>query len=308
MTRAAGVRRALQVALLAFVAWYVARHWGEYEHVLAAADPDWLVIARSCVLVFLAYLVLIQTWRQTVQAWGERLSFADASRIWFISNLGKYVPGKVWAIAAMGTLAQEAGVSPVAAIGSSLVVQLVNILTGFGVFAVAGAHVMNLPGGTTASLVSLALLVLLTPWLVPLAVRLLNRVSTRQFAEPALPPSAIWWAGAGTTLAWAMYGVAFQWFAAGISGGATAGTTGDWIAIFIGPYLLGFVALFAPGGIGVREVAMAEALERAGLAVGALSALLVAASRLWLTVLEVVPGVLFLLFRPAARRGSPSDQ
>jgi hypothetical protein len=53
---------------------------------------------------------------------------------------------------------------------------------------------------------------------------------------------------------------------------------------------------------------MLEALQRTGLATGALAALLVAASRLWLTVLEVIPGVLFLIIRPAARRDSPSDR
>ena len=308
MTRAIVLRRALQVALLALVAWYIAGNWNEYEHALSTAHPDWIVIARSSALVFLSYLVLIQTWRQTVNAWGEHLTFADAARIWFISNLGKLLPGRVLAIAAMGTLARDAGVSPVAAIGSALVVQLVNIVTGFGVFMVAGAHVMRLPGGMAVAVGLLAALLLVTPWMVPAAVRLLNRVSRRDFAMPHLPPSAIWWAGAGTALAWAMYGVAFQWFASGISGGATAGTTADWIAIFVGSYLFGFVVLFAPAGLGAREVAMAEALERAGLAVGALSALLVAASRLWLTVLEIVPGVLFLLIRPAAHRGSSSSQ
>ncbi|MCX5761241.1 MAG: lysylphosphatidylglycerol synthase domain-containing protein [Gemmatimonadetes bacterium] len=307
MTRTVLVRRALQVALLAFVAWYVARHWGEYEHVLSAARLDWGAITGSCALVFISYLVLIQTWRQTVQAWGEQLTFADGARIWFISNLGKYVPGKVWAIAAMGTLAREAGISPVAAVGSSLVVQLVNIVTGFGVFVVAGAHVLRLPGGSTAAFVALALALVCTPWLVPFAVRTLNRVSTRQFAVPHLPARAIWWAGTGTTLAWVLYGVAFQWFVAGISGGATAGTTGDWIAIFVGPYLLGFVALFSPGGLGVREGAMLVALEQAGLATGALAALLVTASRLWLTVLEIIPGVLFLMIHPANRRISSND-
>lgn len=308
MNRTTVLQRALQVALLGFVAWYVARHWGEYEHALTAARPDWWAILRSCALVLCSYLVLIQTWRQTVNAWGEHLSFPDATRIWFVSNLGKYVPGKVWAIAAMGTLAQEAGVSPVAAIGSSLVVQLVNVVTGFGVFLVAGAHVMQLPGGTTAAFLALTALLVFTPWLVPLAVRLLNRVTIRQFAEPHLPARAIWWAAAGTALAWVFYGVAFQWFAAGIYGSATAGKTGDWIALFIGPYLLGFVALFSPGGLGVREVAMAEALQRSGLAAGAAAALLVAASRVWLTLLEIIPGVLFLVLRPAARRVSPSDE
>ena len=123
---------------------------------------------------------------------------------------------------------------------------------------------------------------------------------------PHLPARAIWWAGAGTAVAWTLYGVAFQWFAWGISGGVTSGTTGDWIAIFIGPYLVGFITLFSPGGLGAREVAMLEALPRAGLATGALAALLVVSSRLWLTVLEVIPGVLFMLIRPATRRDSPS--
>ncbi len=303
----AWLRHALQVLLLGFVGWYIAQHWTEYAEVVHTAHPDWSTIAQSCVLVLISYLVLIVTWQQTVVAWGERLAFADAARIWFISNLGKYVPGKVWAIAAMGTLAQEAGISPVAAIGSSLVVQLVNLATGFGVFAVAGAHVMQLPGGTSVALALLGAVLLLAPWLVPAGVRLVNRVSPRQFAVPHLPARAIWWAGAGTALAWTLYGVAFQWFASGISGGATSGTTGDWVAIFIGPYLLGFLAIFSPGGLGVRELAMAEALQRTGMATGALSALLVAASRLWLTVLELVPGVLFLILRPASRRVTSSD-
>jgi glycosyltransferase 2 family protein len=308
MSRAVVMQRVLQVALLGVVVWYVADNWSDFEHVFATARPRWRLILGSCALVLFSRLILVQTWRQVVQAWGEQLSFADGARIWFVSNIGTYVPLKVWAIAAMGTLATEAGVSPVAAVGSSLVVQLVNLLTGLGVFAAAGAHVIRLPGGTTAGIVSLAALVLLTPWLVPLAVRTLNRVSKRQFAVPRLPPAAIWWAGAGTAVAWVLYGVAFQWFASGISGDATAGTTGDWIALFIGPYLAGFVAVFSPGGLGVRELAMDRMLKDSGLAVGAAAALLVVASRVWLTILDLTPGVLFLLLRPAARRVSPSDE
>lgn len=308
MKRAVVVQRVLQVALLGVVVWYVAFNWSDFEHVFATARPRWRLILGSCALVLFSRLVLVQTWRQVVQAWGEQLSFADGARIWFVSNIGTYVPLKVWAIAAMGALATEAGVSPVAAVGSSLVVQLVNLFTGLGVFAAAGAHVMRLPGGSAAGIVSLAALVLLTPWLVPFAVRMLNRVSKRQFAVPHLPAAAIWWAGAGTAVAWVLYGVAFQWFAAGISGNATAGTTGDWIALFIGPYLAGFVAVFSPGGLGVREMAMDRMLKDSGLAIGAVAALLVVASRVWLTILDLTPGVLFLLLRPAVRRASPSDE
>jgi len=90
-------------------------------------------------------------------------------RIWFVSNLGKYVPGKIWAIAAMGTLAQEQGISPAAAMGSSVVVQLVNLVTGFGVFFIAGAHVMDVPAGALAGVVGLGVVLSGAPWLVPWA-------------------------------------------------------------------------------------------------------------------------------------------
>ncbi len=308
MTARRAMRAALQAALLGFVSWYVYVHWSDYEHVFQQVAPDWGALLLSSFLVFVAYVVLIQTWRQVVVAWGERLDFSSATRIWFVSNLGKYVPGKVWAIAAMGTLAQEQGVSPVAAIGSSLVVQLVNLVTGFAVFFIAGARAMDVPLPAALAIVAVGVGLLGAPQLLPTAVRMVNRMAGREFALPHLPRRAIWWAVAGTTLAWAFYGVAFQYFAAGITAGSMNGSLGGWTAIFIGPYLLGFIAVFAPGGIGVREVAMAEALQRTGLAVGAVAGLLVAASRVWLTILEIIPGVLLLLLQPKHRVAPSADK
>ena len=208
----------------------------------------------------------------------------------------------------MGTLAQEQGISPAAAMGSSVVVQLVNLVTGFGVFFIAGAHVIDVPAGAMAGVIALGVVLFGAPWLVPVGVRWLNALTGRQVALPHLPPRALWWAAAGTALAWVLYGVAFQLFAAGMMDGHAPGTLGDWTAIFIGPYLLGFIAVFAPGGAGVRELFMAEALQRTGLAVGAVAALLVVSSRVWLTILEIIPGVLFLLVSPSRRSASSSHR
>ena len=302
------VRTVLQLALLLFLGGYLYVHWDDYEHAFAQSSPDWGLLTLSSLLMLVAYAVLIQTWRQVVVAWGESLAFPTAMRIWFVSNLGKYVPGKIWAIAAMGTLAQEQGISPAAAMGSSVVVQLVNLVTGFGVFFIAGAHVIDVPAGAMAGVIALGVVLFGAPWLVPVGVRWLNALTGRQVALPHLPPRALWWAAAGTALAWVLYGVAFQLFAAGMMDGHAPGTLGDWTAIFIGPYLLGFIAVFAPGGAGVRELFMAEALQRTGLAVGAVAALLVVSSRVWLTILEIIPGVLFLLVSPPRRSDSSSHK
>lgn len=305
MTARRLIRHTLQVALLGFFAWYLYVHWGDYEHVFEHAQPSWGALTLSCVVVLVSYVVLIQTWRLTVEAWGEQLSLGSATRIWFVSNLGKYVPGKYWSIAAMGTLAQEQGISPVAAVGSSLVVQLVNLATGFGVVALTGARVVDVPLPAAAGVVALVFAILAVPSALPRGIALLNRVTGRARPVPHLPPRAIWWAALGTTIAWLLYGVAFQLFARGISAQGGAGATSDWVAAFVASYLVGFIAVFAPGGIGAREVAMAEALQRTGLAGGALVALLVAGSRLWLTVLEIIPGLLLLLVPPAERADAP---
>ena len=308
MTTRRVLRALLQVALLAIVCRYVYVYRADYVHVFRDTAPSWGGLVQSSLFVCVAYVVLIQTWRQVVVAWGERLDFTAAMRIWFVSNLGKYLPGKVWAIAAMGSLAQEEGISVVAAIGSSLVVQLVNIVTGFAVFFIAGARAMHVSSVVIAAVIVLGAAIAGAPWLLPVAVRLANRFSGRQFAEPHLPPSAIWWAAAGTTLAWVFYGIAFEAFAIAMTGGSVRGTIGEWTAVFVGSYLLGFIAVFDPGGIGVREVAMAEALRRTGLAVGATAALLVVSSRVWLTVLEIIPGLFFMLVRPPVRPAPNFDR
>jgi hypothetical protein len=104
----------------------------------------------------------------------------------------------------------------------------------------------------------------------------------------------VWFGAAGCTVAWLLYGAAFRLLHV-----ALLGPTGDLLrstAAFTGSYILGFLALFAPGGIGVREGILQDLLGRLGLASGADAWLVVLASRAWLTVLEIAPGLLFLAF------------
>jgi hypothetical protein len=109
-----------------------------------------------------------------------------------------------------------------------------------------------------------------------------------------VPARAIWLAAASTTASWLLYGLAFALFAHGISPRATGNAT-SYIAVYTGSYLAGYLALFAPGGVGIREAALVIAMPRFGLASAADAAVIAIASRLWLTILEILPGL--LLFR-----------
>jgi hypothetical protein len=294
--------------VIGFAARELAHQWQGVAPALRGLRLDWLRVLASGALVIATYLILIEAWRATLRVWSQSLPFAAAVRIWFVSNLGKYVPGKVWQIAAMGALAQKSGVSATAAIGSSLLVNLVSILAGFAVIAVTaagriGAVVgaeMTGGGERTAQLMIVgvaiagAIALVLAPVVVPRLVALAGRLTGRELAIPRVPPRAVWVAAVSTVASWLLYGIAFFLFAHGITPRAT-GNASSYIAVYTGSYLAGYLALFAPGGVGVREAVVVIAMPRFGLASAADAAVIAVTSRLWLTILEILPGL--LLFR-----------
>ena len=299
------------VVALAYFARAIVHDWDALATLPSTLHPNWWMIVASGGWVLASYVVLIETWRQIVIAWGGHLSWGSAARIWFISNLGRYVPGKVWQIGAMGALAQQAGVSSVAAVGSSLVVNLVNILAGFLVVALAGSrNLVASPVAFVAALIVFCVAVIASPWLLPPLARLAQRVTGRNVPVPAIPPLAIIFAVAGCAVAWNLYGIAFRDLDVALFG-AAAGKTSAYTAVFILSYLAGYIALFAPGGIGVREGVLLSLLAAAGLETGAKGSALVIVSRLWLTVIEAAPGLILLAvrrpksFNPTTEKNGP---
>jgi hypothetical protein len=305
---------AAQLALAAVVVWFAAqtisRQWEGVRATALDVEPRWSLIGASGVIVLATYALLIQIWRATLSVWGARLGFWDAARVWTVSNLGKYVPGKVWQIGAMGAMAQRRGVPPVAAVGSALVLTLVNVLAGFGVVFATGARVWEAAGASSRTVragafaaSALGLLVIAAPALLPRVAGLVRRVTGLEFALPNVPARAVWLAILGNVVAWICYGVAFRVFCMGVLGRRVTGDWASYIAVYTGSYLLGYLVLFAPGGLVVREAAMIAGLQRLGLATTAEAALIAVASRLWLTILEIAPGGIFVA--SAATRPAP---
>lgn len=286
-----------QIALAAAIIWFAAaRLRGQWRDVAVAAadlEPRWGYLLASAAVVLVTYALLIQTWRVVVSGWGERIGYIDAARIWTVSNLGRYVPGKLWQLGAMAYLAQQRGVSGIVAAGSALVVTVINLVAGFVVAAVTGADLLGFSSFGIALIVIAAVTLLFAPAAVPTLVRLAGRLLRRDVTGmPTLPPRALWFAVIASGIAWVSYGIAFRLLTLGTLGTAP-GATSLYVAIFTGSYVLGFIVLIAPAGLGVREVSMGSALANAGFTVSN-ATILVIVSRLWLTVLELVPALVFL--------------
>lgn len=301
--------RSLQIVLAAAVLWLagltVSRQWTGIHDQISHLHVAWLWVALSGAVFLATYAVLVETWRRMLQAWRAALAFWTAARIWSISNLGRYIPGKVWQIGAMGVMAQRAGVSAIAATGSAVLNTVVNLVAGFVIVAALGWQLLGSQSGATraaAALIAIAIVVLAAlPRALPQLLRVLARVTGRNFDLGPLPPTVIIIAAFGNLVAWLLYGVAFAAFARGILG-ETHGSLGAYVAVYALSYLVGYLVLLTPAGLGVREASMVTLLTIAQLADPGHATVLAVTSRLWLTVLEIVPGALFLGFDAVRRR------
>jgi glycosyltransferase 2 family protein len=241
----------------------------------------------------LIYALLIEGWRRVLGAWDSHLPFSQASRIWFLSNLGKYVPGNIWSLTAMGVMARNRGLSAVAAAGSSVIMQTVSLATGTGIVMVTGATLLGQPLLVGASVLILVIVLLCAPRFLPPLTVWVGSLIGRDIAPPSVPATSIWTAAVASTLSWLLYGFAFQLFVRGLLGTAP-GEISSYIAVFTAAYILGFISPIAPAGLGVRELTLAAFMTQLGLANEADAALVAIAARLWLTVVELIPSGVYI--------------
>jgi len=291
------------------VLYYIGRtlvaQWVKFRAEPLVADPRWTDIAGSSVLVLATYAVLVQTWRVMLAPYGERLSFVTAARIWSVSNLGRYVPGKVWQITAMGMMAHRAGISAVASTGTAILSTIVNIACGIALVVLLGWRWLDRLH-SDARIAALLLLIaaaaglVALPFMLPRIGGLVARVTGRQVDVKAVPPRTISASIWGNVFAWLLYGVAFMWLVRGVLGSA-AGDPWQYIAVYTASYVVGYLFLFLPGGIGPREGVMVALLTSLQLTTPKQAWLVGGASRIWLTVLEILPGLLFLALHRAPR-------
>jgi hypothetical protein len=267
-------------------------------------ESGWLVL--SALLVWAMYALLIVAWRMMLAGWGQRLDGWTAARIWTVSSLGKYLPGKVWAIAGMALLAQRAGIAAWAATGSAVVLQVLAIGTGAAVAGLTGRQAIAAAdprlGAVLGVLIAGAVAgVALLLW--PAFLRRLLRLAAPDAEARGTPPVAgIAFGILANLVAWLGYGLALWLLARGLlpSAGLDPALA---IAVFTASYLAGFLALFAPGGIGVREGLFILMLQ-GPLGIAAATALALA-SRVLLTITELGAAVPFLVFTQGRARVAP---
>jgi hypothetical protein len=178
-----------------------------------------------------------------------------------------------------------------------VILQAVSIGTGAAVAAITGTAALERarPGATGALWVIVGAAVAGIGLLLrPPVLRRLLRVAAPEAAAQAAPPLAgILYGVVANVSGWVGYGLALWLLARGMLPSAGLGLQTA-IAVFTASYLAGFLALIAPGGLGVREGLFILMLQ-GSVGIGAATALALA-SRVLLTITELGAAVPFLVF------------
>ena len=243
----------IAVAAGVFVVRAISDQWTLVRSSLADARPAWLVAALVCAAA--AMVTVAIPWRTALTMLGTIVDRAAIVAWYFIGEIGKYVPGGIWPVVGRGELAYRGGVPRSLAYPS--VALSLGALYLAGMLMVAALVPLRVGGdeGTDALWVLLLLpagVAVLHPrplgWLVGRAERLLRRdlviVVPRWSASLGLVARYL--------PSWLLIGTATWCVARAFDPDA------GWLAVAPAAmlsWIVGFVSVPVPGGIGVREAA-----------------------------------------------------
>jgi len=291
--RRQGVASVLKWLLFLTIIYFVGRAlWRQ----LAALDWHAIHFHLLPVLVAAAALALIYagraaSFRALLAGYGVRLTWREAAIVGWIPQIGKFIPGQVASLAGAIALLRRFNTPAPVALAVVTVMDGLAVLTGL----IAGSPLLTwepvrsfVPlGGLWFALLIIGGGICLHPRIYG---RLLN-LGLRLIRRPELDRLPTWRSYVGPLLIgfaqWILAGFAL-WLITRSVTFVDAGHLPLFIAIAGLGYTAGYLAPFAPGGLGVREAVFQATLS---LVVGAPAAVVVILMRLVQTLVEIASAV-----------------
>jgi uncharacterized membrane protein YbhN (UPF0104 family) len=301
--------RALRIAWFTVLALGLAlalrSRWVEVRVQLASLQPTalWLSVAAALAGVGASSGI----WHQMLAGIGETLPVRTSLRIFFVGQIGKYLPGAVWPAVTQAALAREHGVAPRATVSAVTLFLWVHVLTGTAVAVLLLVVSARLPAVALLALPAIG--AVLTPrllgWSLRTLLRLARRAPLRRLPDGRHLLAACGWA----LVMWLCYGVHLRLLTSAVAQPV------DLIlatGVFAAAWVVGFVMVIAPAGTGPREVVIVALLPLAATPAGVVALV----SRLAVTVADgawaalTAPEVLGRRsrVRRAHREGTSRDQ
>jgi glycosyltransferase 2 family protein len=256
------VKFVLVGAILFYIARYLYSNWDQ----LSSLDIhlNYLYVVLSFIAMKLAWMVTAWSWGKTLEAFGYKLRYRDIYTIYFRSMPAKYLPGKVWQLAGSTYIAAQKGVPEGANIGSFLIAQAYSVLSGvtliiaafaFGIMEKSGEE-LALFRWTAIPILIVLIILVIRPVLIERMMNWVLPIFKRQKVNIDIKISTSLWLYLAFLIPWFIFGISF-WLLANSLTHVSAGLLVPLTAIQAAGTVIGFLTIFAPGGLGVKEASIA---------------------------------------------------
>jgi glycosyltransferase 2 family protein len=255
------LRPLVALLVLAAVVVAVVRTWHSVSGELSRI-PVWAVLA-ALVLMLAGLVPTVAAWRILMADLGSPLPWRAAAGVFFVGQLGKYLPGSLWVVLAQSDLAARHGVPRRRTAVVGLVQVGVSIVVGLamGVLAVPALVAGGVDRAWLGTLVALpAGVVILHPFVLNRLVAVGLRVLRREPLEHSFSHRAIAMAALVSALAWFLIGLQLWVLAVGLDAppGRALLAAGFGYALAAS---IGLLIVFVPAGLGARDVAIVLTLS-----------------------------------------------
>lgn len=246
---------AIGLAGLGFVGYRIARDWDELTATLDSARPAWLVAAVVAGLVSMSAIGV--NWLSLIRRRGHAARPQRGLSWFFIGQLGKYVPGGIWPVVGQAELAARNGTDRRSAYLATASSMTFTLLAAVAVAAICGLA-SPYDRALTAALLAVGIVVVLVSLVVPRLrawlVRAAAAVTRGRGGRVELPEAPV---VAEYTLrhlpVWVMFGLMYICVFVALGGDLDLGLAVDLVFASALSWIVGFVIIGVPGGIGVRE-------------------------------------------------------
>ncbi len=299
------IKYLLPLLIILFLARSIHTNWQQIREYPWQFDFPMLALAT----LFSSTWFFLRTWiwSQLVREMHEHVPYWPAFRVFMISEVARYVPGKIWQYVSRIYLAQKYRIPPALTLTSALV-ELLMVMVAAGVITLANAsRILPVLDEQYRPFYVLALLVALA-LVHPKSLKLWSRVLAKFLRQEWVPfdvrYSHLVMILAASLLTWALTGFGFALFVQALTSG-TDGHTLQLATIYAASWLIGLLAIMVPAGVGVREGTMTLLL--AIILPHPTAAVIAIAARLWTTLLEVLLLGAARLFIPGPEPEIPSS-
>lgn len=252
----AGARIVLAVLVLAAVTWALVRNWSDVAQHLRAVSP--LGLLGGAVGALAAPNLTMLGWRALLADLGTPMPRGSAAGVFFVGQLGKYLPGSVWSVLAQAEMGSRLGIPRRRMAVAGLLSIGMSVLTGIAV-GIPALPVLLRRGDTraialVAALAVPVLLACLHPMILNRLIATGLRLLRREPLEHELSGRGIAAMAAWLLLAWLAIGAGVLMLARDL---APSVRLTDLIVPAVCGFALasvaGMLAVVLPAGVGVRD-------------------------------------------------------